>query len=222
MHSPKAIANVSEVIEDETTPLECESVPPPSPRLSSTSPIYPQHPYPPEICVTISKLPEGFQDIALTGALSLQLLNRFSITRSQVVHLMATATNDERDRDWQELLQASTPLERMSWLGVMVYHLRSSTYLADCQALSDLVLECSRGRLANKAEIDCCLWGACLFLATPDPGRALIRAQETLFTAVLRHHPGLEFHRMERVSKKFFWSESLSASLRVFVRQHRF
>jgi hypothetical protein len=39
---------------------------------------YPEHPFSPELCVTIAKLPEGFADLALSGVLSLQVIGLLS------------------------------------------------------------------------------------------------------------------------------------------------
>ncbi|OCT53722.1 hypothetical protein CLCR_09974 [Cladophialophora carrionii] len=35
---------------------------------------YPKHPFPPELCVTIAKLPDGFRELALSATLSLQII----------------------------------------------------------------------------------------------------------------------------------------------------
>ncbi|KAJ9607366.1 hypothetical protein H2200_008439 [Cladophialophora chaetospira] len=35
---------------------------------------YPSHPFPPDLCITIAKLPEGFRDLALSSSLSLQII----------------------------------------------------------------------------------------------------------------------------------------------------
>ena len=154
--------------------------PPVSPRLSPTVPNYPRHPFSPDVCVTISRLPEGFRELALTGHLSSQLMRRLSITRSQVVHLMATATNNDRDQDWQSLLLASNPIERMTWLAVLVYHLRSSTYISNCKNLAKTVMECAQMDKRSQSQSQCLMWGASLVLATPDSEKALTRERETM------------------------------------------
>ncbi|KIX03326.1 uncharacterized protein Z518_06878 [Rhinocladiella mackenziei CBS 650.93] len=206
---------------DPPSPMDSEMTPPPSPKISSRVPVYPSHPFSPDLCAMISNLPEGFRELALTGSLSVQLMSRLSITRSQVVHLMATATNDDRDRDWQSLLLASTPIERMGWLAVLVYHLRSSTYVANCRDLAKVVLECARVGTTCPAEMEWLLWGACLFLATPDPDKMLTRERETILKVILRLNRGLTFEQMVLVANKFLWSEGLSMSLKRIMALHR-
>lgn len=162
-------------------------------------------------------MPEGFREVALTGTLSIQLMNRLSITRSQVVHLMATATNDDRDRNWQSLLFASTAIERMGWLAVLVYHLRSSTYISNCKDLTKTILECARARTRSRAEAEWLLWGGCLLLATPDTETMLTREREAIVSMIQRTESTLNYDQMETIARKFLWTESLSASLRNFL-----
>lgn len=214
VQSKKTIENVSH---PSSGLLDIAPTPTLSPRLNSRAPIYPNHPFPPDLCIAISKMPEGFRELALTGSLSIQLMNRLSITRSQVVHLMATATNDERDRDWQSLLLSSTSIERMGWFAVLVYHLRSSTYISNGQELAKTILECARGGTKSQAEADWLLWGSCLLLSMPDPDRALTRERESVASMLLQNNEGLKYERLDNISKRFLWTEGLSSNLRMFL-----
>ncbi|KAJ9639256.1 hypothetical protein H2204_003867 [Knufia peltigerae] len=200
----------------ETSEVEVE----PNPttlHISSRAPVYPKHPFPPDLCVTISRLQEGFREVALTGQISIQLVNRLEITRSQVVHLMATAADDERDKDWQVLMRESSPLERMGWFAVMVFHLRSSTHFDNCRSLAKAVLECAQQGYSTVAENEWILWGACLLIATPDPEKELIPQRDAIITLLKQRKALLSYSRMNAIANKFLWSEGLSGSLRTIV-----
>ena len=187
--------------------------PPQSPK-NSREPIYPRRPFASDLSTVISKLPAGFQELATTGLLSIQLMNRLTITRSQVVHLMATAPDDERNKEWKAVLSASRPLERMTWRAVLVYHLRSSTYLSNCRELAAIVLECAQSGTNSQAEYNCLLWGACMLVATPDVDSRIVREQQTVLTMLVTRYPNLSFDQMVDISMRYFWSDGLSMSLR--------
>ncbi|KIW13193.1 hypothetical protein PV08_08380 [Exophiala spinifera] len=199
----------------ETTLTEVESKP--TIHISSRTPVYPEHPFSAELCALISRLPEGFREVALTGRVSIQLINRLEITRSQVVHLMATATDDERDRDWQALMLASSPLERMGWFAVLVFHLRSSTHYDNCKSLAKAVLECAQQRYYTVAENEWILWGACLLIATPDPERVLTAQRHNIIAWLKRRKALLSYPRMNAIANKFLWSDGLSDGLRTII-----
>jgi len=166
-------------------------------------------------------MPQGFRELTLTGLLSIQLINRLMITRSQVVHLMATATNDNHDKDWLTLLLVLRPLERLSWFAVLVYHLRSSTYIANCKALAEAVLECTQTDLNSRAEKECLLWGACLLVAAPDTDQRLGSERETILAMMPQMFQNLNFDQISDVAKRFLWSEGLSRSLgNILMHRH--
>lgn len=190
--------------------------PPETPKNGSV-PVYPSHPFPPDICTVIADMPQGFRELALTGHLSIQLMNRLNITRSQIVHLMATATNTDKDQEWLELMRASSPIERMAWLTVLVYHLRSSTFTSNCRELADIVLECGRNGTKSEAEAELLLWGACLVVATPDAEKELVMEREKAVRLILSGYADLTLEHMDKVAKRFLWSEGLSASLRTHI-----
>lgn len=199
---------------------------PPGPNLAPTPPetpknggvpVYPSHPFPPDICTVVADMPQGFRELALTGHLSIQLMNRLNITRSQIVHLMATATNSDADQEWQDLLRASMPIERMAWLTVLVYHLRSSTFTTNCRELADIVLECGRNGTKSQAEAEWLLWGACLMIASPDAEKQLVREREKVVQFILNGYADFTFEHMDNNAKRFLWSEGLGASLRTII-----
>jgi hypothetical protein len=204
---------VTAAVSTQTTPT---LTPPESPK-STTKPTYPTHPFAPDVCTVISRMPEGFRELALTGHLSVQLMNRLNITRSQIVHLMATATNADGDRAWQELLRASAPIERMAWLTVLVFHLRSSTYTSDCKELAETVMECARIGLKSQAEAEWLLWGACLMIATPDAEKLLASEREQAIVMVFQNYSTLTFEEIDMIAHRFLWSEVLSAGLKASI-----
>ncbi len=50
---------------------------------------YPRHPFPPDVCITIAKLPEGLRDLALSSTLSLQIIGLLSRVSDWVSQLQS-------------------------------------------------------------------------------------------------------------------------------------
>lgn len=169
------------------------------------------------MCAVIARMPEGFRELALTGQLSIQLMNRLNITRSQIVHLMATAPSNEMDYEWQALMQASTLIERMAWLTVLVFHLRSSTYISDCKDLAEIALECAKQGTRSQAQSEWVLWGSCLLVATPDCEKMLAQHRERVANMLLDMYGNYTVDEMIENASRFLWSEGLGASLRTHI-----
>ena len=130
---------------------------------------------------------------------------------------MATATDDERDKDWQALMLVSSPLERMGWYAVMVFHLRSSTHFDNCRSLAKAVLECAQQGYNTVAEMEWIFWGACLLIATPDPEKELIPQRDAIITLLKQRKALRSYSQMNAIANKFLWSDGLSDSLRTVV-----
>lgn len=83
--------------------------------------------------------------------LSTQFIERLTLTRSQIVRLMATATSD-RDQS-RTLVQRLKPIERLDGLRFSLFHSRTATYTADYEEVAEVVVEYSpiipRGSLAE-------------------------------------------------------------------------
>lgn len=181
----------------------------------TTKPIYPTHPFSPDLCAVISKLPHGFSELALTGTLSVQLIHRLEVSRSAIVHLMATATNEDADHDWQTLLHNSEPFERMVWLTLLVSHLRSSTYEANCKALAEAVLDCASFSRHGRAEAEWLLWASLILIAAPDPDRVVVEERQQVINMVTENYEeASSWDRLEAVAQKFLWNDTLSTALR--------
>ena len=163
-------------------------------------------------------MPVGFRELALTGHLSIQLMTRLNITRSEIVHLMATAPSDDKDKEWQTLMRASSSIERMAWLTVLVFHLRSSTYISDCKELAEVALECAEIGAKSQAQSEWLLWAACLMIATPDCEKVLGKHRDRVAAMVLQNYNHLTVDQMNSNAERFLWSEGLSASLEVHIR----
>lgn len=179
---------------------------------STNVPIYPSHPVPSELSTLISTLPEGFRHLASDGSLSLQVIRRLSLTRSEIVRLMATAQSD-RDH-WHQLLRRLTTLERLVWFAILVVYLRGSTYIADCGALAEAVLECLQRRTpaSSASQKECVLWGACLIIAAPDPERKLEQQRESIIAAI-SNKPKMTLVQIHGIVKNYLWIDSLSENL---------
>ncbi|RVX74619.1 hypothetical protein B0A52_01745 [Exophiala mesophila] len=210
-------------------PPDSDSSSEPIPKISPTgdpskyarTPVYPRHPFPPDMCAVIARMPEGFRELALTGQLSIQLMNRLNITRSQIVHLMATAPSKESDYEWAALMRASTLIERMAWLTVLVFHLRSSTYISDCKDLAQIAMECAKQGTRSQAQLQWVLWGSCLVVATPDCERLLAKPREQVANMLLDLFEQYTVDEMIENANRFLWTDGLSASLRTHMDYFR-
>ncbi|KIW96203.1 uncharacterized protein Z519_03271 [Cladophialophora bantiana CBS 173.52] len=192
------------------------------PENSSSTPIelvYPTLPFSVELSARLTRVCEGFRELALRRILSSQVIERLAMERGQIVRLASRATRDREQS--QALRQKLTPMERLIWLGFSVFHLYTATYQLDREEMAETFLECSRKMVrGSPIENDCLLWGGCVVTATKEiEGCSLVRGE--VVTRILLSRFKMSIEQMNDVARKFLWNESMSSCLTAALR-HRF
>ncbi|OAL26933.1 hypothetical protein AYO22_03877 [Fonsecaea multimorphosa] len=182
-------------------------------------PVYPTLPFSAELSARLSRLCEGFRELALRRILCVQLIERLAMERGQIVRLASRATSD-RDKS-RALRERLTPIERLVWLGFSVFHLYTATYQLDREEMAETFLECSRKMVhGSQLENDCLLWGGCVVTATKEiAGCSLAQGEAVTKTLLSRFKMSIE--EMDAVTQRFLWNESMSSCLTAALR-HRF
>ncbi|EXJ72824.1 uncharacterized protein A1O5_03972 [Cladophialophora psammophila CBS 110553] len=188
---------------------------------SSTSKelVYPTLPFSAELSARLTRVCEGFRELALRRILSTPVIERLAMERGQIVRLASRATRDREQS--QALRQKLTPMERLIWLGFSVFHLYTATYQLDREEMAETFLECSRKMVhGSPIENDGLLWGGCVVTATKEiEGCSLVQGEAVTRTLLSRFKMSIE--QMNDVAQKFLWNESMSSCLTAALR-HRF
>ncbi|OAP58256.1 hypothetical protein AYL99_07346 [Fonsecaea erecta] len=182
-------------------------------------PIYPSLPFSAEVSARLSRVCEGFRELALRRILSIQVIERLAMERGQIVRLASRATRDrEQSRVLRERL---TPIERLLWLGFSVFHLYTASFQLDREEMAETFLECSRKMVrGSQLENDCLLWGGCVVTATKEiEGCSLPQGEAVTRTLLSRFKMSID--EMNDVAQRFLWNESMSSCLTAALR-HRF
>ncbi|KAK5058559.1 hypothetical protein LTR84_010822 [Exophiala bonariae] len=72
----------------------------PGHRISTLT--YPGHPFPPDLCEIVSKLPEGFSEVALSGSIAIELIS-FLVKLTELVTWMSLSPSQKSDDSQPEL-----------------------------------------------------------------------------------------------------------------------
>ncbi|KAJ9607070.1 hypothetical protein H2200_008142 [Cladophialophora chaetospira] len=183
----------------------------------TTEPIYPTCPFTGDVSKHLPNLPEGFRDLAIKGILSVQVIERVGMNRSQIVRLASRATIDREHS--KVLRQRFTPLDHLIWMGFSAFHLCTATYRADREELAEAFIECSKLMIrTSEAENDCLLWGGCMCVTTQAIDKwDLPQRQAALDILVSRFKMSID--EMTTLAHKFLWNESMSAGLARVMQQ---
>ncbi|KIW73838.1 hypothetical protein, variant [Phialophora macrospora] len=186
---------------------------------SASEPVYPTLPFPADFSKRLSHLPEGFRELALKRIISIQVIERVAMDRSQIVRLASRSTMDrEKSR---ALRQRFTPLERLIWLGFSVFHLCTATYKPDREELAQTFIECSQKLIrGSETENKCLLWGGCM-VATIQAIEQWELPQRHAAMDILLSRFKMSIDEMNSIAQKFLWNEAMSAGL-TKIMQGRF
>jgi hypothetical protein len=184
---------------------------------SASEPVYPTLPFPPDVSKRLSYLPEGFRELALKRIISIQVIERVAMNRSQIVRLASRATMDRESS--RALRQRFTPLERLIWLGFSVFHLCTATYKADREELAQTFIECSRKMIrGSDAENECLLWGGCM-VATIQAIEQWELPQRQAAMDILLSRFKMSIDEMNSIAQKFLWNEAMSTGLATIMQR---
>jgi hypothetical protein len=180
--------------------------------------IHNRPPFPKSLDGRVCRIPEGFRELALAGLLSVQVIERLSLERHQIVQL---ASRSMLDRDYSKSLrQRFTPLERVVWQGFSSFYLCTATHQVDREELAEAFLTCMRSLAENsKAERDCLLWAACVVATT----RKIENWDFTLRAPVtkrLMSDFNMELEDINAICAKFLWNDAMLTSLTAVLHYH--
>ena len=166
---------------------------------------YPCHPYPPELCAAIAKLPEGFRELALSGRLSTQLITQLgpsqlishSYTRADIVNPIT--------QQWHMAIMRLTKLERTIYLTLFLFKARI-VIGAGYKTLANLILDWDNTGV-SRHEQEWLIWAAILVASCPDSSILDLSERRAVMNGVLGKNFELwSWSRLEKILRKFFWT----------------
>lgn len=193
-------------------------------------PIYMAHPFKPEVCEMLSKLPQGFCDVGLTGVLSLQmirLLSDFAGMKAKMSDFRRTGQFDVvARRKIQTTLEdlhrlttlQTTPTERFLSHGLVAYcYLLRIIYFQDhlngfyetaLKALTDIALHQTPSH--KPTDRKCFLWSNMMIGTVLQHGQI----RPSGWTSVLRkffdkYGEARQWKKLERELKLFFFEDDI-------------
>jgi len=193
-------------------------------------PIYMAHPFKPEVCEMLAKMPQGFCDIGLTGVLSLQIIRLLSEFAALKAKLTGSLQSRQFDTVARRKIQTTledlhrlstlqtTPTERFLSHGLVAYcYLLRIIYFQDhltgfyetaLKALAEIAL--NQTPTHKPSERKCFLWSNMMIGTVLQHG--LIRPPG--WTTVLRHFfdkysEARQWKKLEKDLKLFFFEDDI-------------
>jgi hypothetical protein len=199
---------------------------------------YPTHPFPPNLTKSISELPDGLVELALSGRLSTQVINLlYRITR--ILKQGAEASSHAIMVDFMKLSlhEKATPLEKKLAVLVLLFGIpiglgagvkhRGTTQRAH-HTTWDLLLTLNKQILAGvddslgiafsawAVHLAVCVLNDTSFMPERDP-EPRSEMQDRLLRYLNSTAPKLDLIELRRMVQRYFWQESLESEL---VRMH--
>jgi Fungal specific transcription factor domain len=187
---------------------------------------YPSHPYPPNICLIISKLPIGFQEDSLASLLSTQVLKFLEeISEWTTRYNLAICENRTRDQSVYSLAGMRLanhgavilgscnlkPKERLLCIGLLTYIVSFDGQQARHQrGLEDHMADLkhtSHGLLLSKCWL--LTWIAMIVAAAKDSMAVPLTNRWLLIDLLVDEGEHREWRDLQQILHKFFWNESL-------------
>ena len=194
---------------------------------TSVEPVYPVHPFPPELTERISRLPIGIVNLALNNLICMQLIERIALDEKQVVALVSRTSILEDLEDSSALRQKLTMLERLIWIATSFFHRDIVSAAPEEKIHSSSIgpffkrfLECSQRMIeCSQAENECLLWCGCTVALTSHLARWELSRQRIILDILLSRYK-ITVNEMNAIAKKFFWDDSLAARFATLVEGH--
>jgi hypothetical protein len=194
---------------------------------------YPTHPFRPDLCNSIAKMPKGFRDLALQAVLSvqmLQILERMSEwhTRTEHVHQKVETLEEmsllqahepqveaqEANRCLETLMSSGQGggIERCLFYGLIAYCLEVFAQKKFSPELywvvQDLPMALEQIE-PDPLETECLMWVS--VVAVGRCKGSLSQKGSEIMDKLLEDHPRLkEWDKVEETLRKFFWYDSLA------------
>ncbi|KIW33957.1 uncharacterized protein PV07_00768 [Cladophialophora immunda] len=193
-------------------------------------PVYMAHPFKPEVCEMLSKLPQGFCDIGLTGVLSLQMIRLLSHFATVKAKLSDTIRIEEFGVTGRRKIQTTledlhrlatlqtTPTERFLSHGLVAYcyllrvihfqdHL-TGFYETALKALADIALHQTPSH--KSPERKCYLWTNMMIGTVIQHGQIRPRGWTSVMGQFLDNYgEARQWKKLEKELKMFFFEDAI-------------
>ncbi|EXJ74957.1 uncharacterized protein A1O5_01653 [Cladophialophora psammophila CBS 110553] len=197
---------------------------------NSEFPVYMAHPFKPEVCEMLSRLPQGFCDIGLTGVLSLQMIRLLSHFATVKAKLSDTIRVEEFGVTSRRKIQTTledlhrlatlqtTPTERFLSHGLVAYcyllrvihfqdHL-TGFYETALKALADIALHQTPSH--KSPERPCYLWTNMMIGTVIQHGQIRPRGWTTVMRQFLdKYGEARQWKKLEKELKMFFFEDTI-------------
>jgi hypothetical protein len=194
-------------------------------------PIYMAHPFKPQVCEMLAKLPQGFCEVGLTGVLSLQmirLLSDFAELKGKMVESLRTGHFDLLSRrkvqtTLEDLHRLSTlqttPTERFLAHGLVAYcYLLRIIYFQDeltgfyetaLRALSEIALNQTPSH--KPTDRKCFIWSNMMIGTVLQHGQIRPPGWTTVLRQFLdKYAEARQWKKLEKELKSFFFEDDIS------------
>ncbi|KIX08411.1 uncharacterized protein Z518_03067 [Rhinocladiella mackenziei CBS 650.93] len=194
-------------------------------------PIYMTHPFKPEVCEMLSKLPQGFCDIGLTGVLSLQMIRLLSELTSLIARFSVPFMEEHVEMTSRPKMQTTledlhrlstlqtTQTERFLSHGLVAfcYLLRfihfqdklTGFYETALKALTTVALRQTPTHRAPDRR--CHLWANMMIATALQNGQHPPPAWKSVMQQFLdKYYEARQWKKLEKELKTFFWGEKVS------------
>jgi hypothetical protein len=193
-------------------------------------PIYMAHPFKPEVCEMLAKLPQGFCDIGLTGVLSLQIIRLLSdfagLKAGMAEHVQADRFDMVARRKMQTILEdlhrmatlQTTPTERFLTHGMVSYcyilrviyfqdHL-TGFYETSLKALTDIALHQTPSHKSSDRK--CFLWSYMMIGTVLQHGQIRPPGWTTVLRQFLDNYgEARQWKKLEKELALFFFEDDI-------------
>lgn len=193
-------------------------------------PVYMAHPFKPEVCEMLSKLPPGFCDLGLTGVFSLQMIRLLSdVTGLRAIlstNLPDARAHSSSSRQIQTTLEdlhrlatlQTTPTERFLAHGLVAYcYLLRVIYFGDpltgfyetaMKALADIALH--QTPTHRGPDRKCYLWVNMMIAIVLENGERRPSAWKSVMQHFFdQYHEARQWKALEKELRVFFWEDRL-------------
>lgn len=193
-------------------------------------PTYMSHPFSPDVCEMLAKLPRGFCDLGLTGVLSLQMIRLLAAFMALTPQLPLVITDKGEERDLRPNVRTliedlhrlvtlqTTKTEQFLSHGLVAYsYLLRHVYFGEpmigfyenaLKILTDIAI--NQGPSNRVPDRKCCLWshmmiGTVLQLSDLPPPRW----QAVMKILLDRYEESLTWNKLETELSSCFWPDSI-------------
>ena len=160
--------------------------------------------FPKDVAAIIKQLPEGLQEMALDWRLSFHFLRAIG---SPPFYMHLEKTRYDQAAEWNKTEGFFSPMERMVWASLLVYHLHSRIPKDAVTSLAQWLLFWQPTELHGDS--DWTIWACLIMMGSSETlidaktAQALRRRLMALFP-----HEASDFGTLQTIASKFFWEQT--------------